>query len=108
MSLYELQIVHKESGSIVAQWPPQKPEHRGPLVDALVARVCDRLTLEATVEALCERVRLCGVGVGRTEAHVVAGVRAAGDRLRTDVTQQVETAVREAWQDVLHELKQQV
>jgi len=60
-SQYRLQIVHEPTGQVVVSWPAgvNRPKERD------------------FIEAVCERVREKGVGVGRTEAHVIADVREA-------------------------------
>jgi len=55
---YVMQIVHKHDGTVV-EWAPGlavETEH---------------------IENLCARVKAKGVGVGRTEAHVIADVKTA-------------------------------
>lgn len=59
VSAYVLQVVHRGTGRVVATWPPGREAERD------------------FIEDLCRRVREKGVGVLRTEAHVVADVRAA-------------------------------
>lgn len=67
----QLRIVHEATGTIVA-WTPRKPETDGPVIDELCARIAAK-----------------GVGVGKSEAHVLADVRAA-------------------WHELLHGLKAHV
>lgn len=71
-SEFELRIVHRPTGVTVAQWAPRRPETDGDVIDDL-----------------CARVRAKGIGVGRTEAHVIADLRWA-------------------WQELLHDFKRQV
>lgn len=58
-SAFLLQVLHRPSGRVIATWPPGRDEERDFIAD------------------LCQRVKDKGVGIGRTEAHVIADVRAA-------------------------------
>ncbi len=58
-SRYVVQVAEIETGELVASWPPGLSEERN-----FIARVCDK-------------VRANGVGLWRSEAHVVSGVVAA-------------------------------
>jgi hypothetical protein len=69
-SNYLVQIVHRKSG-LVVQWAPG-------------LNVEDEL-----IDTLCERVRAKGIGIGRTEAHVLGDVRAALEELLFDLKSQV-------------------
>ena len=70
-SEFRLQVLHVPTGKLV-EWAPG-------------------LTIEKDfVAEICRRVQAKGVGIGRTEAHVVADVRAAVEELlfaiKMDVT----------------------
>jgi hypothetical protein len=70
-SLYRMQIIHKPSGTVVAEWLPGRDfEHD------LVAE-------------LAHRVAAKGVGIGRTAAHVKADVMAAFRELLLDLKKKV-------------------
>lgn len=55
---YSLQIVHRASGKVVSWAPGMQAEVE-------------------LIENLCQRVQAKGVGVGKTEAHVLDDIRAA-------------------------------
>lgn len=69
-SAYRLQIVHAEDGRVV-EWAP-----------GLSAEI-------ELIDNLCARVQAKGVGVGKTEAHVLADVRAAFHDLLRDLKSQI-------------------
>jgi hypothetical protein len=70
MSDYLIQVVHKVDGTVAA-WAPG-------------------LDIEAdVVDELVERVRLKGVGIGRTQDHVLDDVRAAMLELLYDLKARV-------------------
>lgn len=68
-SLYELWIVSRGTKVPVVRWPPGRRE--GSAERDLITDLCDR-------------VRAKGVGVLRTEAHVIADVEAAFKELLFD------------------------
>lgn len=68
VSRFALQIVHLDTGTVVAQWQPRKPETDGDVIDAL-----------------CARVKAKGVGVGCSAAHVEVDLRAAWHELLRDL-----------------------
>lgn len=73
-----MQIADVETGQVVTSWPPRSArlygtdERHGPFIDAL-----------------CERLRAKGIGVGSTTDHVLRDLR-------------------ESWQELLRELKADV
>lgn len=69
-SEYRLQIVHRDNGLIVS-WPP-----------GLAAE-------KDLVDALCARVQTKGVGIGATEAHVIADVRAAFEEILVEIKREI-------------------
>lgn len=70
-SNYVLRIVYLPTGETVHQWAPG-------------------LAVESQfVAELCDRVRAKGVGVGRTEAHVIADVQTACEQLLFDLKSRV-------------------
>lgn len=72
-SAYQLQIVHKAQGVVVA-WEPGLTSERD------------------LVSELCDRVQAKGVGFARTEAHVLADVRSAFEDLLLDIKRRVRPA----------------
>jgi len=68
---YAIQIVHVATGEVVHRWAP-----------GLAVEV-------ELVENLCARIAAKGVGVGRTEAHVIADVREAVGELLLDLKKRV-------------------
>jgi hypothetical protein len=70
-SNYVLRVVNLATGETVHQWTP------GLAAESLI------------VSELCDRVRAKGVGVGKTEEHVIADVRAAIEELLFDLKSRV-------------------
>lgn len=70
MSVYRLQIVGPD-GQVVKSWPP------GSHVETEL------------ISELCERVKAKGVGLGRTEAHVLADLKAAFTEMLYDLKAKV-------------------
>lgn len=78
MSKYVVQISEADSGHVVTSWPPRSKRIHG--------------TGEQRgdfIDALCVRVESKGVGLSTTTAHVL-------------------NDLREAWHELLHELKTHV
>jgi len=71
MARYLLQVWDTERNAVVTSWAPG-----GPVETELVTH-------------LCERVRVKGVGLGRTEAHVVSDVQHAFEELLHDLKRRV-------------------
>lgn len=71
---YSVQVVHHD-GSVVASWPPRSRKLHG-----------HDESQGIFIDALCDRLKAKGVGVGATAEHVCTDLRAV-------------------WQDLLHELK---
>jgi hypothetical protein len=70
-SAFQMQIVELATGHVVHRWAPG-------------------LAVETELlDNLCRRVQAKGVGLGRTEAHVIADVRAALEELIYDLKTQV-------------------
>ena len=70
-SRYQMRIVHLPDGMTVVAWPPGLDDEHD------------------LIESLCERVRAKGVGIGRSEAHVIEDVRAAFTELLTNCKRMV-------------------
>lgn len=70
MSEFRMQIIHAETGKVV-EWMPGR-EIEGELI-----------------ESLCAKVRLKGVGLGRTTDHVVNDVRTAFQELLYELKSRV-------------------
>lgn len=78
MSRYVMQIAEADTGAVVVSWPPRSVRLHGQAERD-----------GAFIDALCARLTAKGVGVGSTAAHVC-------------------TDLREAWQELLHEMKAHV
>lgn len=102
-SAYELQVVRRGANQVVAFWPPGLDDERD-LVDAIVERI--RARERDWQEAIVARVRSRGVGLLRTEAHVIAALREAMGAVVSHSATSV--AVRDAVESALLAVKSQV
>lgn len=101
ISDYELQVVRRGTHQVVARWPPGLEQERD-LVDAIVSGLRD----DHLVERIVGAVQAKGVGLLKTETHVLAAVRDAC-AAHTPLTAQ-DAAVRAAIESALYEVKAQV
>lgn len=99
-SRYVLQVA-EIGGKVVASWPPGLDEERD-LVEAVVRGVRDA----DVTEKILASVQAKGVGLLKTEAHVLAAVREAIEA-HTPATARGES-VRAAFEAALHAVKVQV
>lgn len=70
-SRFRVQIVERESGTVVAEWIP------------------GRLQEETFIADICQRVKAKGVGLGRTTSHVLTDVQVAIEDWLTSLKSQV-------------------
>jgi hypothetical protein len=111
-SSYEVRIVERATGKVVAAFPPGLEAEQS-LVRRLTERICHGLeettVARSVIEDILGRVEALGVGLGRTQAHVLADVEkalvdhwAAGHGLHPD---RVERAVAASVNGLFHDVK---
>ena len=98
---YELQVVRRGNKQVVARWPPGLDEERD-----LVAAVARGVRDQNVTEQILAAVQAKGVGLLKTEAHVLAAVREALEA-HTPATARGDS-VREAFEAALTAVKAQV
>ena len=107
-SEYRIQVVDVRNER-VAEWAPGLDVEKQ-LVSELTDRIQAKLGIVQTFSPneLITRIRAKGVGVFRTEDHVVADVRAAIQETSVLTQQQMWLMVHSALEELLYDLKKQV
>lgn len=107
-SKFVIQVVEVETGQVV-QWAPGMAVERQ-LVEDLCSLTNAKIEAHQTqlVEDFCARVRAQGVGMWRTEAHVLDDIRNVVQEALPTVKAMLGGMVRLALTDLLHALKSDV
>lgn len=105
VSAYQMQVIERGSGLVVATWPPGLDEERS-FIDAIVSAV--QGITEIDTETIVAAVQARGVGALRTEARVLEAVRAVVDEAQRVGAIAAEARVRAVVEEGILTLKTQV